>query len=287
MSVSVWFFASDLHGDPTRYRRLFERIASEQPAAVLLGGDLLSASLPTSFDPTRSDFIDDYLVAHLRELRERLGGAYPRVMVILGNDDPRSYEAAVLAASAQGVWEYVHARRCHVQGYDVYGYSFVPPTPFMLKDWERYDISRYVDPGCVSPEEGIRTIPVSEHESRYGTIGKDLDMLTGGRAMENAVLLCHAPPHDTGLDRAALDGRFVEHVPLSLHVGSIAIRRFIELRQPLLSLHGHIHESARLTGMWREQIGRTWCLSGAHDGPELALVRVDPSTPQDATRELA
>jgi len=37
-----------------------------------------------------------------------------------------------------------------------------------------------------------------------------------------------------------------------LAVGSIAVRRFIEERQPLLTLHGHIHESARLTGDWRE-----------------------------------
>ena len=38
--------------------------------------------------------------------------------------------------------------------------------------------------------------------------------------------------------------------------GSIAIERFIEDRQPLLTLHGHVHESARLTGSWQEKIGR-------------------------------
>ena len=58
--------------------------------------------------------------------------------------------------------------------FQVYGYSFVPPTPFQLKDWERYDVSRFVDPGCVSPEEGMRTIPVSDQEQRFTTIQKDL-----------------------------------------------------------------------------------------------------------------
>jgi Icc-related predicted phosphoesterase len=78
----------------------------------------------------------------------------------------------------------------------------------------------------------------------------------------------------------------VDHAPLDVHVGSIAIRRFIEARQPLLTLHGHDHESARLTGAWKERIGRTVCLSAAHDGPELALVRFDLARPADATREL-
>ncbi len=66
---------------------------------------------------------------------------------------------------------------------------------------------------------------------------------------------------DLPLPRAAVrDGarprrarrRMVDHVPLDVHVGSIAIRRFIEARQPLAALHGHVHESARLTGAWRE-----------------------------------
>jgi Icc-related predicted phosphoesterase len=78
----------------------------------------------------------------------------------------------------------------------------------------------------------------------------------------------------------------VDHVPLDVHVGSIAIKRFIEERQPLLSLHGHIHEAPRLTGAWRERVGRTHCFTAAHDGPELALVRFDLDDLESATREL-
>jgi hypothetical protein len=32
-------------------------------------------------------------------------------------------------------------------------------------------------------------------------------------------------------------------------------------------------------------IGRTFCFSAAHDGPELALVRFEPEHPEFATRE--
>lgn len=42
------------------------------------------------------------------------------------------------------------------------------------------------------------------------------------------------------------------YAPMDVHVGSIALRRFIEARQPLLTLHGHVHESARLTGSWHQ-----------------------------------
>jgi Icc-related predicted phosphoesterase len=69
-------------------------------------------------------------------------------------------------------------------------------------------------------------------------------------------------------------------------VGSLAIRKFIESRQPLITLHGHIHESPTLTGSWRDRIGRTWMFSAAHDGHELALVRFDPRAPERASREL-
>jgi Icc-related predicted phosphoesterase len=75
-------------------------------------------------------------------------------------------------------------------------------------------------------------------------------------------------------------------VPLEPHVGSIAVRRFIEARRPLLTLHGHVHESARLSGRWQERLGRTLLLSAAHDGPELALVRFDLDDLSSATREL-
>ena len=61
---------------------------------------------------------------------------------------------------------------------------------------------------------------------------------------------------------------------------------FIEERQPLLTLHGHVHESASLTGVWREHLGRTLAMSAAHDGPELALVRFDLEDPETAARDL-
>ena len=276
-------FATDLHGHADRYRKLLAAVECERPAAVLVGGDLLAHAFAWH---KPGDFFGEFLRPCLAELKGRLGEAYPRVLVILGNDDPRREVESLEGLAADGLLEHVHMRSVEVGGRRVYGYACVPPTPFALKDWERWDVSRHLEPGCVSPEEGFRSVPAKASDVRFGTIGKDLAVLAGDAELDRAVMLFHAPPHETNLDRAALDGVSVEHIPLDVHVGSIAIRRFIEDHQPLVTLHGHVHESARLAGSWRERIGRTWCFSASHDGPELALVRFDLEDPGSATREL-
>jgi len=282
------FFVSDLHGRRDRYDKLFAAIERERPAAVFLGGDLLPhvmASLDSAA-PLSHDFLDGYLIPGFAHVRRRLAAAYPRVFLILGNDDARVEEQAVQAAGADGVWEYAHEQRIPWGSWDVVGYAWVPPTPFRLKDWERYDVSRHLEPGCSAPEEGWHSVPVDARQIRFATIRQDLERLAEVTDPQRTVFLFHTPPYDTALDRAALDGKHVDHAPLDVHVGSIAVRRFIEQHQPLLTLHGHVHESARLTGRWRERIGRTHAFSAAHDGPELALVRFDPAALDAATREL-
>jgi Icc-related predicted phosphoesterase len=286
--VTLCFFVSDLHGVAERYQRLFHTVSAERPEALFIGGDFLPLGFARS-KFTRvfpQDFISDYLVKQLARLRDELRDAYPRIFLTMGNDDPRSDEGAVLKAEAQEVWEYIHNRKVEFKNFLVHGYAYVPPTPFRLKDWERYDVSRYVDPGCISPEEGVRSFPVSDQEKRYDTIQNDLTHLAAEENLDRAIFLFHAPPYNTKLDVAALEGKKIDHVPLDQHVGSIAIRRFIETRQPLLTLHGHIHESAGLSRSWRDLIGRTHCFSAAHNGPELALVRFDPDNLEAATRQL-
>lgn len=283
-----WFFASDLHGVIGRYDALLDEVLRRQPAALLLGGDLLpNMGLQFSSKDTRhQDFLADYLVPEFTRLKAEMGSHYPRVLLILGNDDPRIEEAGFKQAQDAGLWEFVHNRRVDVDGVAVYGYSHVPPTPFHLKDWERYDVSRFVDPGCVSPEDGHRTIAVDAHRIRWATIKDDLDNLVGDDDVREAVFLFHSPPYKTRLDRAALDGKMVDHAPLDVHVGSIAIQRFIRAAQPLITLHGHVHESAALTGSWQDAIGDTTCLTAAHDGPELALVEFHPGPELGVRRQL-
>jgi Icc-related predicted phosphoesterase len=162
----------------------------------------------------------------------------------------------------------------------------VPPSPFRLKDWEKYDVSRYVDPGCISPEEGIRTHQVRKLEIRNSTIEKDLQILKNGHDLANSVFLFHSPPYNTKLDRANLDGKIIDHVQVDVHAGSIAIKRFIESEKPFITIHGHIHESSKLTGKWYEKIGDTHCYNAAYEGSELAMISLFLEKPEEAKRIL-
>ncbi|SYZ71865.1 Calcineurin-like phosphoesterase [Candidatus Zixiibacteriota bacterium] len=284
-SPTSGFFVSDLHGQTERYRKLFEIIFKDPPSSVFIGGDFMPLSYGIDAAFPRG-FIHDFMIPELASMKKRMGENYPRIFLIMGNDDIRAEEPAVLEVQNLGLLEYIHNRTVTVGGYSIYGYAFVPPTPFQLKDWERYDVSRFVDPGSISPEEGRYSVPVSDREKKYSTIKTDLENLTQERDLEKAIFLFHAPPYKTSLDRAALDNVKVDHVPLDVNTGSIAIRQFIETRQPLITLHGHIHESIRLTGRWLDKIGRTYLYGAAHDGPELALVSFDFEYPDLARRIL-
>ena len=75
---------------------------------------------------------------------------------------------------------------------------------------------------------------------------------------ERLVFGLHAPPYDTALDVAPK----IDWETLTVqgqdqaHVGSTAVRAVIEEVQPLLSLHGHIHESRAAV-----RIGRTLAIN--------------------------
>ncbi len=66
------------------------------------------------------------------------------------------------------------------------------------------------------------------------------------REAEEFILVSHTPPIQTAADRLT-DGR---------HVGSLAVRTFIEEKQPLVCLTGHIHESRG-----QDRIGKTRVLN--------------------------
>lgn len=277
-------FVSDLHGRKNRYEKLFHIIKTEKPACVFMGGDLIPHAYSTQSDV--DNFIVKYMAGNFQLLKDQLKENYPAVFLIPGNDDPRISEDDFIKVDEETkLWNYLHMRKLEYNGFDIYGYAIVPPTPFMLKDWEKYDVSRYVDPGCTHPTEGFRTKEPAEN-IMYTTIEKDLKKLSGDENLSNALFLFHTPPYKTGLDRAGLDGKTIDHVPMDVHVGSIAVKRFIEERCPRITMHGHIHESTTLTGSWKEKINKTWCYNGSTEKPELCLIRFDTERPEEASMEL-
>src|SRR5512143_3725094 len=114
--------------------------------------------------------------------------------MILGNDDAKSEEERITKFQ-NDLCTYIHNQCVPWRDYSVYGYACVPPTPFMLKDWERYDVSRYLEPLCVAPEDGWFSVPVSKESLKRETILNDLQQLAAGGDLSKAVFLFHTPPY--------------------------------------------------------------------------------------------
>lgn len=71
--------------------------------------------------------------------------------------------------------------------------------------------------------------------------------------MEKAIFQLHVPPYGTPLDEVPkLDDQLRPSVSETMHAGSTAVLEAIKKYQPLLGLHGHIHESRGIL-----KIGRT------------------------------
>ena len=78
---------------------------------------------------------------------------------------------------------------------------------------------------------------------------------------ENAIFNIHVPPHATALDQCPKLDENLRPVssggnPVMTSAGSTAVRELIEAHQPLLGLHGHIHEGRGIA-----RIDRTVCVN--------------------------
>lgn len=282
------FFVSDLHGNIDQYQKLITKIIEEQPKGVFFGGDLLPSGLHSlaSSISVQKEFINSVLIKGFTKIKKALKENYPEVFLILGNDDSKFDEKVIKKGEKLGLWKYMNKKTSSYGEYLIYGYSYIPPTPFLMKDFEKYDVSQYVDPGCIPIEEGVFSFKKNRALLKRETIKNDLDNLDKGIDYKKGIMLFHSPPYQTYLDRADLDGRFHNHVPLDVHIGSVAIKRFIQEKQPLISLHGHVHESARLTGSWKDKIGNTSMYTAAHDGDELCVIIFNPECLEQTSREL-
>ncbi|MFX0183244.1 MAG: metallophosphoesterase [Candidatus Hodarchaeota archaeon] len=90
--------------------------------------------------------------------------------------------------------------------------------------------------------------------------------------MANAVFCFHAPPYESIIDEAPVLNPDLTYIgysggePIRGPAGSKAVRKAIEKYQPILGLHGHIHESPGSL-----QIGRTYCLNPGSEYTEAIL----------------
>jgi uncharacterized protein len=106
----------------------------------------------------------------------------------------------------------------------------------------------------------------TERECSEDELGKQIDeMLEQVPSGRPCLLNLHCPPYASGLDEAPeLDDTLKPVIrggrPSIIPVGSHAVREAIKRYQPVVGLHGHIHESRGA-----QKIGRTLCVNPGSD----------------------
>ena len=268
--MADWFYTSDLHGQGALYEQLLGMAAARRPRAVLIGGDLSPHDASGNGIASQRVFLAGFFTEFARRLREAV--PHCELLVLMGNDDWAA-NVDLLEEGDGDLWRFLHGRRVDVDGVRIAGMSWVPLTPFALKDWERWDDG--AEPAGrtrlsgVTSRGGAITPCDFDTARRSPTIGEALAELAHlAHAPADTIFVCHTPPWDTHCDMIGGD----------THVGSRALRAFVERYQPPLVLSGHIHESARVSSAWRDTIGRTIIVNpGQFGGSRLCGVWLDPA----------
>lgn len=253
-------YITDVHGNKTKYWHALESAKKNGAAAVVNGGDML----PKDGDLHRDqrDFVEGFMDDYFSEF-EKAGIHH---IGFLGNDDLKIHDK-----SFQGLCsKYPHAinlaqKRFKLGAFEFVGMNWVVDYPFQLKDRCRKDQKDYVfqrqlGPGVLSTARGFQTLPDwFSFASTLPTIEDELASLPKPKNMRQTIYVVHMPPANMGLD-VCWSGE---------KVGSQAIYEFLKRNQPLLSLHGHIHESPVKSGVWKEKVGKTISVQPGQLKPDL------------------
>ncbi len=162
---------------------------------------------------------------------KRLSKTGVKMFVTGGNDDPFHIDDYMRSISTEHVL-YVEGKIADVCGYEMAGSGYSNMTPWKLpRDMDEDEL-------YVKLEELVSQV-------------KDYS---------NAIFCIHVPPYDTGMDLAIYLDKDLKYQhagqPIEGPVGSHAVSKIIDKYQPLITLHGHIHES-RCFYKW----GRTMCFN--------------------------
>ena len=146
----------------------------------------------------------------LDKMGPALASRRDRVYVLPGNHES---EKDIADFCARFGFHAFHGIRLELAGHHVAGLGYSSPTPFQT-------------PGEYSEQE----------------LASRLEAFAG---LKPLVLICHAPPRNTALDR----------VKEGVHAGSDAVRSFIERNQPRYFFCGHIHEAEGVSATFGETLG--------------------------------
>jgi Icc-related predicted phosphoesterase len=186
----------------------------------------------------QSDLFDAIIVDELERwidlADERMSKYGIDVYVMPGNDDPWPCDEVIEHASHVVACE---DRVVSVGPHEMISCAYSNPTP-----WD-------------SPRE-------LDESALYDRINRLAEQV---EEPSRAIFNLHVPPYDSGLDTAReinpdLTVVYKSGAPHEIPVGSTAVRQILEEYQPVLALHGHIHECRG-----EAQIGRTLAINSGSE----------------------
>ena len=179
-----------------------------------------------SDDKRVDELFNQLMLQRLREwialADERLKGTHFKIYMAPGNDD--HFEVDQVIEDSEVIVN-CNNKNVMVGDHEMITFSWTNPTPW---DTPREKSDDELEPML---EELIASV----------------------KNFSTAIFNFHAPPYGYALDLAPeLTADLVQAADRKVHVGSRAVAKMIEKYQPLLSLHGHIHESRGV-----QKLGRT------------------------------
>jgi uncharacterized protein len=297
------FFATDIHGSETCWRKFLNSGKHYDADVLVLGGDMTGKALIPIVDDgggrwhatlleNREELVGEEEVGKFEESVRRRG-YYPFRTT---PEELREYEGDPQRADRffheqmlEAIERWMKLADERLEGTGIR--TFVCPG-----NDDQFDIdpvierARHVElaEGCVVDIEGFQMVSTGwanrtpwetyreEDEPDLSTrIERCAEHVTA--PPERTIFSLHCPPYGSGLDDAPeltedMALKHAGHAPVPC--GSTAVREAIERHQPALSLHGHIHEARGHT-----RIGKTLCInpgSSYEQGDLLgALVELD------------
>jgi Icc-related predicted phosphoesterase len=279
------FYASDVHGSETCWRKFLNAGPFYKAETIIMGGDVTGKGIVPIVEDEgrwraryRGAEYDTSDPAELAKLEHRItfNGMYPYRLsqaeldrlTSAPNQDELFDE---LMETTFARWLDIADSKLDVSGVQCW---VMPGNDDAWSIDGAFENSRHVqncDQRVVELPGGHEMLSVglsnrtpwdSPREVDDERLGEMIDELAGQvRSMETAIFNLHVPPYDSTLDLAPrLDAELNIQMsggnPEMIPVGSAAVRTAIEKYQPLLALHGHIHESKGA-----RKIGRTLCIN--------------------------
>lgn len=271
MSFTV-YYASDIHGSDRLWRKFINAGKFYQADVLVMGGDITGkAVVPIIKDSSGlrvPELIGDRIAAdeelEVLERRIRDRGFYPYVTsqeeLDSAHGDPDAITRLFNRAMADSVRQWLRLAEERLAGTSVRLYVMLgnDDEPALAEVLAESTLDIVCEDRVVELGEGIEMLSCglanttpwnSPRELPDEQLGAHLEGLMNGLANPGrSVLNLHVPPYGTALDRAPLLDQNLKPVVRGGTVaigpaGSQAVRDLIERYQPLVTLHGHIHES--------------------------------------------